>query len=426
MADTAVDRITLTGTSEVTYRPQLLTCIQRKLLSPCLDFGRDYVLQCFWHDTMLAKRLSALVAIADSKRVSPDTAADMQIFRPFWRAQQAKLEDMCRLRGDYPNLFSTIAPAEWTFPLHLFMYDKKQLSDSQFLLTRHMYHVLSQGLERLLNNYVPAEKTGVQLAHEWTMRFEFQKRGTLHVHVLAWITPHVLLETLNGRTGFASASPLLRYLETLFRGSIDVQSGDGHHCLLQYVAGYVAKSSDALPLPDADATSAWRQVYRMLSQSCPLWQEMAIELSALPLVRHSFTAITFHAPLPGHESKGHDGLVHQTYMSRCSADEGLSLLQWLRVSVVNVKAGVATVTSKRQRLAAIGCVFPFELQDIFCGAFLTSTQGRFHWSAEQTRALQHRFCCAAGDHDLCKRSLRVWGSRHWQDCLVTLCCCDGC
>ena len=37
------------------------------------------------------------VAITDFKRISPDhIAADMQLFRPFWRSQQAKLADMCR------------------------------------------------------------------------------------------------------------------------------------------------------------------------------------------------------------------------------------------------------------------------------------------------------------------------------------------
>ena len=373
MADTAVERMVVSGRPEVTYRPQLLTCFQRKLLSPCHDFGSDFLLHCFWYDTMLAKRLSALVAIADSKRVSADSiAADMQLFRPFWRSQLAKLEDMCRLRGSFPNLFVTVAPAEWTFPLHVFLLDKTRLSDAQFLLTRHLYHVLVQGLERLLGNLVPTATTGIACCHEWCMRFEFQKRGTLHVHVIAWITPLGLANDLNGRTGQTHSSLLVTYLETLFRGSVDVQSGDGHECLLQYVAGYIAKGSDSLQLPDGDATSAWRQVFRMMTQSCPLWQEMAIELSALPLVRQSFPSLTFHAPLPASPSKhkGHDALLYVAYLQRPAADEEMSLLHWLRMRVVKVQAGEASVTSTRARPAAVGVVFPFELKDIFCGTFL--------------------------------------------------------
>ena len=372
MADTAVERTSADSADKSkSYKPQLVSCFQRKLQGPCLDYAQDFGLHAFWHDLLLAKKISSIVALADARRVAAeDIASDMQQFSAFWRRQQAKLEDMCRSQGELPNLFCTVAPAEWNFPLHALVFCRHTLSHSQVLLTRHFYHVFTEGLERLFGNHLSEELTGIRRCSHWTLRFEFQQRGTLHVHALAWITPSVPLETLSARSGDSTASPLFKHLDDLFHGSIDIQAGTGHHCLLRYVAGYISKASDALDPPAVGNTSAWRQVFRLLSKSCPLWQEIGLELAALPLVRQSFTGLTLHAPLPGHVGKGWGAAVHKAYMVRGAADEALCLLQWMRMSVLRVHGGEAEVCSKRDAPAAVGVLFPFELLDTFCGAFL--------------------------------------------------------
>ena len=85
------------------------------------------------------------------------------------------------------------------------------------------------------------------------MRFEFQDRGTLHMHVVAWVKLQQvgfadMAENLTGTTGQEHNSKLVKFLENAFNASIDVQVGKGEHCLLSYVTGYVSKASDALSL----------------------------------------------------------------------------------------------------------------------------------------------------------------------------------
>ena len=130
------------------------------------------------------------------------------------------------------------------------------------------------------------------------MRFEFQGRGTLHVHVIVWATLRLQASRLTGRTDHKHNSPFVRLLEDIFGCRVDVQAGDGHHNLLRYVAGYVSKASDALQFKSDEAkrhkgtasmASKWRQVYRLLCKRALLEQEIAMEFAGLPMVAASFT-----------------------------------------------------------------------------------------------------------------------------------------
>eukprot|EP00972_Heterocapsa_arctica_P088274 13016719-Heterocapsa_arctica.AAC.1 len=144
------------------------------------------------------------------------------------------------------------------------------------------------------------------------MRFEYQGRGTIHVHVVAWVKLSAGAFTdaasrLCGRTGKAHGSRLVSFLEAAFRASVDVQCGQGEHCMLRYVTGYVSKASDALVFKTKEAAesggtmhgSSWRQIYRMLCKSAPLQQEMAVQFAGLPLVLASFLGDSLFAPIPG-------------------------------------------------------------------------------------------------------------------------------
>ena len=123
----------------------------------------------------------------------------------------------------FSNVFLTVAIAEWAFPLHPHLFDGISLTDTQLLFTRHAYHCLCQVLEKLLTNQFSPQTTGVTVFHEYTLRFEFQRRGTLHVHVLAWASLQLAASILTGQTGKSHQSPLVTLLEKIFRGSIDVQ-----------------------------------------------------------------------------------------------------------------------------------------------------------------------------------------------------------
>eukprot|EP00971_Amphidinium_carterae_P014710 290554-Amphidinium_carterae.1 len=97
---------------------------------------------------------------------------------------------------------------------------------------------------------------------------------------------------MSGTTGKEHSSTFAHFLESIFHCRVDVPVGDGHHNLLRYVAGYVAKASDALHFRAKDAStgtisvkeeSKWRQVYRLLCRRRPLEQEMIMDFACLPM-----------------------------------------------------------------------------------------------------------------------------------------------
>ena len=235
--------------------PSLKTSWFRKVCSRSCDYWEDYALQCFLYDVSLARTLTSVVSLAKDKKMAPETfATDMAAFEMYWHRQTQLLEDVCRQAARLPELFFTLAPAEWKFPLHegvLFAERDEDLSSLQLLLTLHLYNSLQAVLRRLLfENGDALKQCGIQKVDHWCMRFEFQKRGTIHVHVICWYQPlpgrHPA--ELSGRSGEQSSSPLLQLLEQLFRCSVDVQGGSCRHNLLTYVLGYVAKASESGPL----------------------------------------------------------------------------------------------------------------------------------------------------------------------------------
>ena len=143
MGDTDLrGRLGSLGHMEPHQLASIKTSFMRKYLSRCYDYSKDILFLCLIYDVALARNLMQLVSIAESKDLSPDGMANhLHSFDSYWRHQQAILEDKCRQLNRLPKLFITIAPAEWTFPLHeptLSCYSKA-LSDGQGLLTLHIY-----------------------------------------------------------------------------------------------------------------------------------------------------------------------------------------------------------------------------------------------------------------------------------------------
>ena len=319
-ADTDLkERLHALGVVHPTAKPSTRTSFHRKLRSRCADYAADFPLVCYLHDVALAGQISGVVHTAARMRLAPDElAADMNNFEAYWLHQTQRLEDLCRQMDSLPNLFFTIAPAEWSFPLPYGVLqaaaDAGALSENQALLTLHLHNALSAVLEHsLLKTGANLEECGIKKVKEYVFRFEFQSRGTLHVHVLAWVDyldgQNVDLLTGNSNTA-GPKSPFVAFLERTFRcGAVDVQCTRAHTTrpLLQYVLGYTAKASDALRFHrreaqgqgDQQQPSLWAQIYRLMCKRQPLEQEISMEFACLPLVKASFTGADCYAPVPG-------------------------------------------------------------------------------------------------------------------------------
>merc|ERR1712015_532482 len=107
------------------------------------------------------------------------------------------------LRGEevllcaFPNLFITIAPAEWTFPRPYFLEPYKQyITGCADIMALHMYYLVRSIWGLLSNRF--GHRLFIVL--EYSMKSEYQGRGTSHWHIAAWIVCFGLLKDLAGRT----------------------------------------------------------------------------------------------------------------------------------------------------------------------------------------------------------------------------------
>ena len=390
-------------------QPNLKTSFFRKLTSRCVSYEEDFPLQCLIHDVSLARQLQGISTKAAELKMAPDALPKTQNFANFWMDEKEKLEDMCRQHGDMPNLFFTVAPAEWKYPTHCAMPGwRKQhaqgpdsLSGGQVIMALHMYHTLDEIIRSLLTERdICRQRIGIADVHDFCLRFEYQGRGTIHVHVVAWVTlvhgpfPDPAAR-LSGKTGEAHTSRLVTYLESVFNASVDVQCGRGEHCLLRYVTGYVSKASDALNFKanvaaesgDATSGASWRQIYRMLCKNAPLQQEMAVQFGGMPLIRASFLGDNLFAPIPGSKAVNSSRHVYNAYLQRPpenEGDEAMAFIDWARLHKVivqkpevengefhyEIKRRAERGVGSHKERCALGIRFAFEMLDIYMGSWL--------------------------------------------------------
>jgi len=180
-----------------------------KILSSVMDYGDSFKLLRFHYGRWLYKTVSGAIESAKRFSCNPGTALDSKAFTPgYWQWQHAYLLDAVRQLGP-PNIFITISPYEWTFPKPIWLVKRMHalgLSATHLptLETIHIAHVLQELLrgyisgrgscawkDHLRANYhqksVPNVKT-------YFYRFEFQQRGTLHVHYIAWLHKTTVLD----------------------------------------------------------------------------------------------------------------------------------------------------------------------------------------------------------------------------------------
>ena len=392
------------GWVEKNSKPSIRTSFLRKVLSRCIDYSRDYALQALMYDICMARTISSVVAIAIQKKVAAEQiASDMDMFDGYWAQQLRKLEDICRQEFErtasreksLPNVFFTIAPGEWRFPLHDGIFAEDSLSNQQSLVTLHLYHAILRMLDiHFFKDGISLQKVGIESIRQHSLRFEFQSRGTLHVHVILWcdLLPGCNAIDLTAKTGGPVRTAFVEVLESIFKSSVDVQCGDGTHVLLRYVAGYLVKASDALQFQSAQAkhkdeneATPWRMTYRLLSKKSPLEQEVIMELAGVSMVKHSFSGVAVFAPIPGSKAKNTSRDHYEAYQKCLLAEpnstgcaRGLTFIQWLRrfrVVCTDSKTAIAT-RNERGPTAGKDCgvamTFPFEMLDIYLGAWAAS------------------------------------------------------
>ena len=282
-----------------------------KIASPICDYAINYDLLHYHYDRWLFKTITGAINSAKQAQCSPATALEAKTFsQQYWSNQHRYLIDAVRQFG-FPSMFITISPFEWSFPFppwldHLRNQTGKGATELAIPETIHIAHVLEQYIRGSLcgsntnrwKNHLLAKKSdpSANKVTNYFYRFEFQKRGTLHAHILIWLDDmneidvsqlsatipwgnveetFLVYDLQKSRT---SALPLrqgpnrvltennqtylafhhsrsdkgcnLRAFVPALTGSLqcsmDVQSSDGKAMLLKYVTSYVAKCHDAV------------------------------------------------------------------------------------------------------------------------------------------------------------------------------------
>lgn len=200
---------------------------------------------------------------------------------------------------------------------------------------------------------------------------------------------------LSGRTG-GKSSKLLQFTENLFDASTDIQCGGSTYGYLNYVTGYATKESDSLQFKTKEyndssgsSTSEWRQTYRLLCKKAPLEPELAVEFGSLGMMLKSYLSDHIFAQIPRDPetpATNSSQDAYDVYLLRGNVKDELirpneSFLEWLRRYAVS-RADADSKPEARPRGArgrgagkertAVGVKFPFELLDIFLGAWVST------------------------------------------------------
>ena len=173
-----------------------------KVNSEIADYGINHELLHFHYDLWLWQTVSGAIACARKMKCSPNKALEAKTFSTeYWRWRHRFLMD-ATLQFGTPSLFITISPYEWTFPFPPWIENLRTLTGygptnlAQFE-TMHIVNVL----EQIVRKYMCGSNTNRWLNHLFTYknkkdrknvltyfyRFEFQDRGTVHLHMLVWL-----------------------------------------------------------------------------------------------------------------------------------------------------------------------------------------------------------------------------------------------
>ena len=366
-----------------------------KVLSPVIDFAINYDILQYQYDRWLFKTITGAVNASKASGCSPNRSLENKSFsKTFWQHQHLFLIDAVHQYG-FPSLFITISPYEWTFPFPPFIEEirniyGKDTTEVAVLETLHIAHVA----EQLVRGYVTGGNCNRWRTHvlcnvhdppsknvtTYFYRFEFQQRGTVHLHMLVWLedvsciradlmhasvpwdnahdallvantqkshqsclavnnAPDAFITDANGNTTLQfqytedDAERNIRAFITTLLGSLkcctDVQLADGKAMLLKYVSSYVTKmhesaTSEGLYCKDV---TGYQAAHSFLCAVRPLEPEMVFQLSNIKVCWTDKMTILFRPPFPDQTSTHK---VYNMYLKRPRGEDHQSLLQWLR------------------------------------------------------------------------------------------------
>ena len=255
--------------------------------------------------------------------------------------------------------------------------------------TLHIAHIIEQYIRGYLcgsntnkwKQHVFAKKSAPSVSNvrNYFYRFEFQKRGTLHTHILVWLddinetqlnhfsatipwqntedsflvydlqksrtsalplrqAPTIVLKE-NGESFIAfhhtqtdKGCNLRAYIPAVtgsLQCSMDVQSSDGKGMLLKYVTSYVSKCHDVVKTQQLYSRDlgAYQAATSFLKNMHPLEPEMILQLTSMKIAWSNSRTKAVTAPIPKQASPK----SHEKYLHRSPEDEALSFLHWLRL-----------------------------------------------------------------------------------------------
>ena len=367
-----------------------------KVFSEIADYALHFDLLQFQYDRCIYKTVSGAINSARFLNCSPARALDTKQFSPtFWQWQHLYLLDAVQQFG-LPDVFITISPFEWSFPFpHWLDQLRSQTGHGPTQLaafeTYHIAHTLEQIVRGYLcgsndkrwSNHVFSYNRIAKYSNVRTYfyRFEFQNRGTLHIHLLIWLkditkTQHQFIRADIPRTNPPLAylayklqksdkhSPNLNlqnedsffemrdgkhvhhlkhpaaefalnlraYISTVLptlKCSMDYQTTNGVGMLLRYVSSYVTKFRDDTPIDGLYSYNLQgrQAAIRYLISNQPAEPEMWFFLFSKKVAWSCSRTKRYSVPTT--ETFLQNNTL-QKYWKRPQKFEELTLLQWLR------------------------------------------------------------------------------------------------
>lgn len=367
-----------------------------KVHSQIIDYSLHFDLLLFHYDRWIFKTVTGAMTSARMFKCSPARSLDDKTFSPeYWRWQHRFLLDAVRQFG-LPTVFMTFSPYEWSFPFPSWLQNIRcQTGMGPTNLAAYETFHIAHVLEQIVRGYLCGSNDARWSQHIFTYngkknmkniqtyfyRFEFQGRGTVHLHLLVWIknlaqinykyiradipdndpdlaflvhqlqpsddaSPFLHLQTEDTHIerkneqqlihlkhpAEAFALNLRAYITTLLpalKCRMDFQTADGNGMLLKYVCSYVSKTHDAFSSRGLYSTyvSPLQAAYRHIAEMKPCEPEMWMSLSALKM---SWSCSRTKRYSPPTSSNAELNTMAMKYRQRTKLMEELSFIFWLR------------------------------------------------------------------------------------------------
>lgn len=398
-----------------------------KVFSGIVDYSLEYELLQFHYDLWIFTTVSGALSSGRIMRCSPARALNAKTFSTgYWKMQHRLLLDAVYQFG-YPSLFITINPYEWTFPFPKWLSNIRDMTGRgptalSGFETIHIAHVL----EQLVRGYLTGtnqsswkkhilsygNRSAISNINTYYYRFEFQQRGTVHLHLLVWLkniseTQFNLMrgdipyenkelaflvkklqpsdkdvlplnnnatsfETINDKKVLHISHPaesfamnLRGYIETILPTlscRMDVQTTDGKGMILRYVTSYVSKWHDAFSNDALYSThvAPYQAAYVHVKQMKPCEPEMWLHLASIKMSWTCSRTKEYIVPL---SSTIGNNTIHAKYLTRPRSMTNLSFLMWLRT--VNATKSNCLPYKSGSTLVSIKMVSPFNDEYFF-------------------------------------------------------------